>query len=386
ALAFALLTPNVNGTSEQAGHDRDLRINGGRTTQLEYYIDGVPVTTGYQHEVPPSVPSMEAIGEFKVLTNGLSAEYGRLSGGAITLVTRSGTNAFHGSAYEYLRNDKLNANDWNSNRFGRPKGVFHDNVFGGTFGGPVRVPKLYNGRDKTFFFLNYEGTRHSEGSNAVLAGVPTPLERQGDFSQSLIDRGVPVQIFDPLTARSENARVVRDPFPGARIPNDRFNPISKLLLDFYPLPTRPPQPNSSHDQNYVGSTTNLNANDRWTGRLDENWTSRHATHFTLTRFDANSSRPRWLSALQPVSVSNTTAHTASLEHVWTLTPSTIVNLRGGFVRLSAFTGQEVNVDASNWPLQRELINLLGTTRNRVPSFGTGDTITGLGGGSVNDAH
>jgi len=142
-LAFAQLTPNVNGTSDQGGYSGDFRINGGRTAQAEYVIDGIPVTTGYRHDVPPSVPSMEAISEFKVITNGLSAEYGRLSGGLVTLVTRAGTNAYHGSLYEFFRNDKLNANDWNSNRFGRAKGVFHDNVFGGTFGGPVRIPKLY---------------------------------------------------------------------------------------------------------------------------------------------------------------------------------------------------------------------------------------------------
>lgn len=81
ALAFALLTPNVNNvTSENQGHNNDFRINGGRTAQAEYFVDGVPVTTGYLHDVPPSIPSMEAVGEFKVLTNGLSAEYGRLSG------------------------------------------------------------------------------------------------------------------------------------------------------------------------------------------------------------------------------------------------------------------------------------------------------------------
>ena len=85
---------------------------------------------------------MEAVGEFNVVTNGLSAEYGRLSGGAVVLVTRSGTNQFHGSGYEYFRNNVLNANDWNSNRYGVPIGVFHDNVFGGTFGGPVVVPKI----------------------------------------------------------------------------------------------------------------------------------------------------------------------------------------------------------------------------------------------------
>ena len=178
ALAFVFLTANVTGTSQS-----DLRINGSRTGQIEYFIDGVPVTTGYLHDVPPSVPSREAVGEFKVITNGMSAEYGRLSGGAVILSTRSGTNQFHGSAYEFFRNDKLNAADWNTNRYGRTKGVFHDNVFGFTVGGPVAIPKVYNGRDKTFFFLNYEGVRRRTGSNIVMTSVPTALEKQGDFTQ-----------------------------------------------------------------------------------------------------------------------------------------------------------------------------------------------------------
>ncbi len=212
-LAFVFLAPNVTGSSQN-----DLRINGSRSKQIEYFIDGIPVTTGYLHDVPPSVPSREAIAEFKVITNGLSAEYGRLSGGAVQVISRSGTNDFHGSIYEFFRNDKLNATDWNSNRFGRAKGVFHDNVFGGTFGGPVRIPKLYNGRDKTFFFLNYEGTRRRTGSNAVLGSVPTEAERNGDYTQSLLDRGAAVQIFDPLTSQNEGPRVRRDPFPGNRVP------------------------------------------------------------------------------------------------------------------------------------------------------------------------
>ncbi len=194
ALAFAQLAPNVNGTADQQGYSTDFRINGGRTAKAEYIIDGVAVTTGFRHDVPPSIPSMEAVGEFKVITNGLSAEYGRLSGGAVTLVTRSGTNTYHGSVYEFLRNDKLNSNDWNSNRFGRAKGVFHDNVFGGAFGGPVWIPKLYKGKDRTFFFLNYEGTRRRTGSNAQLAGVPSDLERDGDFSRSLIDTELPSRL------------------------------------------------------------------------------------------------------------------------------------------------------------------------------------------------
>jgi hypothetical protein len=386
ALAFALLTPNVNNvTSPQTGHDNDFRINGGRTSQAEYLIDGVPVTTGYRHDIPPSVPSMEAIGEFKVVTNGLSAEYGRLSGGAVTMVTRSGTNDFHGSAYWYFRNDRLNANDWNSNRFGRKKGVFHENVPGFTFGGPVRIPKVYNGRDKTFFFLNYEGLRLSSGSNAALTGVPTDLERTGDFSQSLIDQGVPVQIFDPLTGRIENNRVIRNPFPGNRVPDARINPLAKIYVGYYPKANNPPRPNSSHDQNFIGSTRNRNNNNRWTGRLDENWSATHATHFTLTHFEDDRANPRWLSPLQEVYAGARIGKTISLEHVWTMNPTTVLSVRGGLVRFTDYNGREVDADASSWPMQDLMVNLLGTKKNRVPNIAaSGDTLAALGGGSVDN--
>ncbi len=383
-LAFAQLTANVNGTSEQEGHDNDMRVNGGRTGQTEYFIDGVPATSGYTHNVVTSVPSMEAVDEFKVITNGLSAEYGRLSGGAIVLTTRSGTNAFHGSGYEFLRNDKLNANDWNSNRNARAKGVFHDNVFGGSLGGPVRIPKIYNGRDKTFFFFNYEGNRHNAGSNNQLAGVPTSLERLGDFSQSLIDNGKPVTIYDPTTARNVNGVPMRDPFAGNKVPSTSFNPLSKIYLGFYPEPNRAPLPGSSHDQNFVGGSTSPSSNDVWTGRLDENWKANQATHFSVTRYDNKSSSTRWLSPLQPVSVRYSTAHTISIDHNWTVTPTSLLNFRAGLVRWVQFSESQVAADSSNWPMQREIFNLLGTTTTRVPTLSSDDTITSLGGGSLSN--
>ncbi|MCC6393266.1 MAG: TonB-dependent receptor [Bryobacterales bacterium] len=387
ALAFALLAPNVNGTSEQAGHDTDLRINGGRTSQAEYYIDGVPVTNGYNHNVPPSVPSRESIGEFKVITNGLSAEYGHLSGGAVVLVTRSGTNAFHGSLYEFFRNDKLNANDWNSNRFGRSKGTFHDNVFGGTFAGPVLIPKLYNGRDKTFFFFNYEGTRHVTGSNAKLGGVPTDLERQGDFSQSLIDGGKPVQIFDPATGRASGGDVIRQPFPGNRIPASRINPISKIYLGFYPQPNQTPRAGSSHDLNYIGSAATPSNNDVFTGRLDQNWSAEHSTQFAVTRYGSNSSSPGWLAPLQASSVANSEAYTTSLGHNIIMSPTMMMNLRMGVVWLASVSGSAVVADAGSWGFQPQVCGMLGTTKNRVPSLvAQDDTLTTLGGGGVSNEY
>jgi hypothetical protein len=385
ALAFATLVANVNGTSEQEGQSTDFRINGGRSAQAEYYIDGTPVTTGYQHNVPPSVPSMEAVGEFNVVTNGLSAEYGRLSGGGVVLVTRSGTNKFHGSGYEYLRNNDMNANTWNSNRLGRPIGVFHDNVFGGTIGGPVEIPKLYNGHDKTFFFFNYEGTRHVSGSNATLASVPTALERQGNFSQSLIGNGAPVVIYDPATGvPTAGGDVNRQPFPGNIIPANRFDPLSALYLGYYPAPNTAPIPGSSDLDNYVGASLTPSSDDRWTGRLDQNWTSNSNTHFTLTRDDFKNLSPSWLSTLQPSTVAYGTSVTASLNHVWMINPTTILEFRGGLVRVDSYSEQEVSANTTNFGLPALVLNLLGTTQGRVPSLSTGGNVTTLGGGGTDN--
>jgi len=383
-LAFAQLAPNVNGTADQQGYSSDFRINGGRTAKAEYIIDGIAVTTGSRHDVPPSIPSMEAVGEFKVITNGLSAEYGRLSGGLVTLVTRGGTNQYHGSLYEFFRNDKLNANDWNSNRFGRAKGVFHDNVFGGAVGGPVSIPRLYNGKNKTFFFLNYEATRRRTGSNAQLASVPSDLEREGDFSRTLIDAGIPANIFDPLTARAVAGRVVRDAFPGNRIPANRIDPLSKIYMGFYPKANRPARPNSSHDQNFVGSATTPLDNNRWTGRLDQNWSSKQNSHFTITQFDQFSASQRWLSPLQPVNTNDDVAYTTAFDHSFLINSTTIFNFKLGAVRSKSFAGGQVDADSASWQLAPEVRNLIGASKGRVPALGTADTVTGIGGGSVTD--
>ncbi|HEX4230276.1 MAG TPA: TonB-dependent receptor [Bryobacteraceae bacterium] len=384
-LAFASLVANVNGTSEQEGQSTDFRINGGRSAQAEYYVDGVPVTTSYLHNVPPSIPSMEAVEEFNVVTNGTSAEYGRLSGGGVVLVTRSGTNTFHGSLYEYLRNQDLNANTWSANRYGQQIGVFHDNVFGGTFGGPVVIPKVYNGHDKTFFFFNYEGTRHVSGSNATLAGVPTALERQGNFSQSLIGNGVPVIVYDPKTGvTTSSGDVTRQPYAGDIVPASQFDPLSAAYLKYYPMPNTAPLPGSSDADNYVGSSLNPTSDGRWTGRMDQNWSSNQSTYFTVT-FDQNQNlTPSWLSPLQTGTIASGSSYTVSLNHVWTINPTTILELRGGVVRTSQLSGQQVAADTSSFPISSLVNNLLGGVKGSSPSLSTGGNISTLGGGGVDN--
>ena len=188
------------------------------------------------HEVPPSVPSREAIAEFKIITNGLvsrvRAALRRCSPGSKPLRHESAFTARYTSS-SAMTNSTLRTGTVIVSA--APRGVFHDNVFGATLGGPIVIPKVFNGRDKTFFFVNYEGTRRRTGNNTQLASVPTPLEKQGDFSQSVLDGGVPAQVFDPLTSRQEGNRVRRDPFPGNRVPRLVSTNYRRSTSDIIPI-------------------------------------------------------------------------------------------------------------------------------------------------------
>ena len=157
--------------------DVNFSINGGRAGANATVIDGVPATTGLLN-LFTTVPSVEATQEFKVQSNSTSAEYGRFAGGVINVSTRSGSNELHGSLFEFLRNNILNADDFFNNRAGLATPPFHMNQFGVAAGGPVVLPKLYNGRNRTFFLLNYEGTRWRRGAD-YQGSVPKAIERQG---------------------------------------------------------------------------------------------------------------------------------------------------------------------------------------------------------------
>ena len=376
----------MNGSGGEAQYGGDFRVNGGRTNQAEYYLDGQAVTTGYFHNIPASMPSKEALGEFKVVTNGLSAEYGRLSGGAVVLTTHGGTNDFHGEAYEFFKNNDLNANDWNSNRLGVPKGAFHDNVFGFTFGGPLRIPKLYNGKDRTFFFLNYEGDRHVTGSNGYLMSVPTDLEKQGDFSQSLI-HGVPAQIYDPATGANVDGVIQRQPFNYQGVANKidpgRFDPLAKIYTGLFPSANTTPLAGTNNQNNYRYSLNSPSANNNWTGRLDQNWNSSNATHFTISEYSYNANTPSPF-AMYAGTLNTTSSWTVGVKHNFIINPTTVFNIGLGFIRQNTNSGSFTAVDDSSWGLSSTVLDLMGGTNNgRTPNIGSGE-VTSLGGGSVDD--
>lgn len=218
-----------------------ISANGQRDTDQQATLDGVTITEARVNTVP-FTPSVEAIEEFKVLAGTYSAEYGTHAGAQLIMVLKSGANQFHGTAFEFLRNDKLDAEDYFQNYFNapgaapKPKNQLRQNQFGGVFSGPIWIPKIYNGKNRTFFMFDYEGRRRRQPGGTGTANVPTDAFRSGDFSALLNRRdntsgaALPaIQIFDPITGT---------PFAGNIIPADRIQPAAKALSALWPAAQR----------------------------------------------------------------------------------------------------------------------------------------------------
>jgi outer membrane receptor protein involved in Fe transport len=220
-------------------------VNGARRGSNNYLLDGNVNNNPMNNDVAGvGIPSVDFIQEFKVITSMASAEYGRNAGSTVNVVTRSGTNQFHGNLFEFLRNDKLVARPF----FAARRGQNVQNQFGGTIGGPIRIPKLYNGRDRTFFFFGWESLRqrNTNSNAAIVTGrVPTADERRGQFTS-------PVR--DPLTGQ---------PFAGNLVPALRVNPTSALLLERYV-----PLPNVSGANNFLQQFGTPFDSDQYTIRAD----------------------------------------------------------------------------------------------------------------------
>jgi hypothetical protein len=214
-------------------------VNGGVNFSNEFLLDGSPNTTteGYRTQASnlAFVPPPDAVGEFKMMSNLYDAEFGRTGGGVVNVSLKNGTNDFHGTAYWYLRNNVLNSNSVQSNAAGSKLNSFHWAQPGLQFQGPVILPHLYNGKNKSFFMYSLELVRSSIPAPASLT-VPTALERQGDFSQTLYN-GNAIAIYDPLTTLNPSTGVYsRTPFPDSKIPSSRINSIGSTLMGYYPLP------------------------------------------------------------------------------------------------------------------------------------------------------
>ena len=269
-----------------------IALGGGQAGAWDATIDGLSVTTNRtanQTEIGFNSPSVEAITEFTVDTNGFKAEYGQAGGGVITFTSKSGTNDFHGVGYEFLRNDDLDARGF----FAPTRSVYKQNDFGATFGGPISIPKIYHGKDHTFFFLSYEGFRNRAGSNGQFFSVPTPEMYKGDFSNWVNARGQLLQIYDPTTtvANPGGSGYTRDPFPGNKIPVSRFSPFASQMLPYGEpvLPNRGAAPGTIGyvQNNYVSNSGSLESpSDKGSVKVDHIIHNNHRIGFlfNITRF------------------------------------------------------------------------------------------------------
>ena len=235
---------------------------GGRPTNQMWQLDGAVVqnmTLGVP--ILGLNPPSESLQEFKAEANSYSAEFGRSGGGMILMTTRSGTNQFHGSAYEFLRNDAMDARSF----FSPGKAPLRYNIFGASLGGPVV-------RDQTFFFFNYEGTRRRDGRTFANVTVPHPSQIGGDFSAR-----TDVRVLDPLT---------RAQFPGNVIPASRLDPLAQRLVRLYPAPNVPSDPTRAPVNNYLKNVSDKLDQDFLTGRVDQILGSRHRVYGRFSRVNS----------------------------------------------------------------------------------------------------
>jgi hypothetical protein len=297
-----------------------LSINGSRTLNSEFTVDGVSVVSGSTGGLV-RLPSTEAVREFRVLTSGYSAEYGRTSGGSVNVVVDSGTNQLHGGLYEFFRNEKLNANDFFRNARGESRQQDRYNQFGAKLGGPVYVPRLYNGRDRTFFFFNYEGLRRREPSSQI-STIPDERFRAGDFSAS------PVPVHAPGSPT---------PFPNNIIPASLIDPAARKIMGLLPNPNAPGNldaPNNRRTNNFVLNEPTSPSNNEFTLRMDHNVSERARIFGRLTHYRLNSPRSQILPGpLEPaVGDSFTTGYQTSVGWTHTWSPTMISEATFGFMR------------------------------------------------------
>jgi hypothetical protein len=310
-------------------------INGGRPMSNDYSIDGITSTMpgALPEQFVTVYPSPDAVEELKVQSNSLSAEFGRTGGGVINTVIKSGTNNFHGTVYAFLRNSKMDANDFFANRNGIPLASFKRNQFGGTLGGPVLPNRL-------FFFFSYEGLRQ-RALQSRTDTVPTVAQRNGDFSQTFRSMGgqcVPVQIYDPATTRPNpnGPGFIRSPFPNAIIPKNRFDKAGSALANLYPLPT------SAGDactgiNNYFATGTQSYNTDEFDGKMDWSPNEKHHIFFAASSYSPVTIAPNLYATIADpnghlIGGSRGPAKVGRIDYTRIHGPTLTSNLRFGVVR------------------------------------------------------
>jgi len=415
-----------NATYLIANNGNSYAISGGQVNGTSISVDGNQLQDSEFNAVNRAIPTPDSIGEFRVESGVLTADHGRYSGGIITMNTKSGTNAFHGRLFEYFRNQILNSNGWTNNSLGAARQAFHQNNYGVSLGGPVSIPHLYSGANRTFFFFGWEGERYNTG-NIVTTTVPTALQRTGDFSQTIIgfpngSTGTPLYaaIFDPFHI-SNGVRPQYASVPGAPVGanglsggkicsqadisggtcpagNENLSLQSTLFahyLALYPMPNHAPANQLGWDgfsNNRLDSIAVTRPTDRFFFRLDENLSSNQRINLSLSRTHMTNNIPApWLHA----ALSNTYDHdtTGSLQYNWVVSPTAILDAHLGFGVAKLYSNgvsgngsaSDPNIDVTQWGFDPLVIGNPSRTTNHIPPVlniggdGNGTAFSNAGG-------
>jgi len=314
-------------------------IQGGASYGVEFTIDGIPNTAAQpgQQRIAFS-PPIEALQEENVMTSTYDAGQGHNSGAVVNMVTKSGTNDVHGEAHWWFRNKSLDANSFYNNRLGNRKDNYKDNRAGFTIGGPVFVPKVYNGKNRSFWFFAFEANPSSQPVYRTTT-VPTAAQRGGDFS-SLLGISSQYQIYDPFTTVRSGNIFTRTPFAGNVIPASRVqaNALARNILSYYPAAGTPKGSALAMQEGKNNWDTDsplfLNKYRTYTGRVDHSFSERHRMfgRFSLDRWDEVSNRYFGADNVAARSMQQTRNRVLGVDDVYTLTPSMVMNIRAGFIR------------------------------------------------------
>jgi hypothetical protein len=311
-----------------AGGPSAISIGGTPSQTSELLVNGAPNAT-WDGRVAYS-PPRDAVQEVRVKVFDSDSSFGHTGGGTVNQVMKTGTNTLHGTLWEYNQPSHLTANDFFRNRSGAGNPVTHYNQYGVTAGGPVVLPH-FDGRNKLFWFFAFEGLPDSQ-PNTTLLTVPTDAEKRGDFS-SLLAAGSQYQLYDPNTAVQNGTTITRSPYPNNIIPQSQLNPVALNYMKFYPEPNTTVGVSSTGVNNYINSATTNDKYNNELGRLDYNTTDKSRLAFDVRRFGYSQVKQNYFNNLAEGISTYRSSWGSSLDEVYTLTPTTVLDARLNFTRL-----------------------------------------------------